>query len=188
MRPSLANAIHVPGVGLFFRLERVLVSTGLGGDGNTRGWPAIIRWADALATTISTQHAHQYIAVIVADKDDRLRLVGQSSGAGVDLSLFVPGETSIPPGSVCGRVFRSGVAALVADVRMDPDYLPFLGTLMRSELAVPIRHDGVVVGVVNLESPLASAFDIADLEDVLARVEEAVGSYPSGWRNLAETA
>jgi GAF domain-containing protein len=188
MRPSSANAIHVPGVGLVHRLERVLVSTGLGGDGNAHGWPAIIRWGDTLATTISTRHAHQYIAVIVDDGTGGLRLAGQSSGAGVDLSLFVPGETSIPLDAVCGRVFRSGVPALIADVSMDPDYLPFLGTLMRSELAIPIRHADVVVGVVNLESPLVSAFDIADLDEILARIEEAVASYPAGWQRLAETA
>jgi putative methionine-R-sulfoxide reductase with GAF domain len=62
---------------------------------------------------------------------------------------------------------------------MDPEYRPFLGGIMRSELAVPIRVGARIIGVVNLESPSISAFDIDDLADVVARIDEALETYPA---------
>jgi putative methionine-R-sulfoxide reductase with GAF domain len=63
---------------------------------------------------------------------------------------------------------------------MDPEYRPFLGAIMRSELAVPIRNGERTIGVVNLESPSFSAFDIDDLADVVARIGEALETFPDG--------
>ena len=145
-------------------------------------WPAVAAWADALASTIASQHAHQYVAVVIRDESaDGLRLAGQRWGAGVDLGVMVSGATRVPlDASICGRVFRTGMAALISDVRMDPNYRPLLGAGMRSELAVPIRIGDRAIGVVNLESPLISAFDIADLADVTTRIGEALGTFPKG--------
>jgi putative methionine-R-sulfoxide reductase with GAF domain len=144
-------------------------------------WTAVGEWADGLASAIASQHAHQYIGIVIRDDEaDDLRLAGQRVGASVDPGTFVSGETHIPlDGSICGRVFRTGVPALVSDVRMDPDYGPFLGTPMRSELAVPIRVGDRIVGVVNLESPLISAFDIVDLDDIGHRIDEAAAGFPT---------
>jgi GAF domain-containing protein len=153
-------------------------------------WAAVSTWADGLVSTIASQHAHQYIGVVIRDTEaDDLRLAGQRIGASLDPGVIVSGETHIPlEGSICGRVFRTGVPALVSDVRMDPDYGPFLGTPMRSELAVPIRIGDRIVGVVNLESPLISAFDIVDLHDVVARIAEAAAGFPTGSGGSPETA
>jgi putative methionine-R-sulfoxide reductase with GAF domain len=153
-------------------------------------WTEVCDWADGLASTIASQHAHQYIGIVIRDDEaDDLRVAGQRVGASVDQDVLVSGETHIPlDGSICGRVFRTGVPALVSDVRMDPDYGPFLGTPMRSELAVPIRVGDRIVGVVNLESPLISAFDIVDLDDIMARIGEAAAGFPTGVRQPPETA
>jgi diguanylate cyclase (GGDEF)-like protein len=62
---------------------------------------------------------------------------------------------------VVGRVFRSGRAALVADVQADPDYLPAHLTVC-SEICVPILDGHAVIGVVNVESE--SRLDRGDLE------------------------
>lgn len=65
---------------------------------------------------------------------------------------------------VLGRVARSGEPALVQDVRQDPD---FLGNAANresaAELAVPIRVEGAIWGVLNLEEPIPGAFDEDDL-------------------------
>ena len=67
----------------------------------------------------------------------------------------------------------TGTPALVNDVRYHPQYMRIPGAVMRSELAVPIVHDGRSIGVINVESPRTGAFEIADLNRVAARAAEA---------------
>ena len=52
---------------------------------------------------------------------------------------------------VCGRVARTGVAALVADVRADPDYLGAMEGI-DSEVCVPLFDRDRIAGVLNIES------------------------------------
>lgn len=66
---------------------------------------------------------------------------------------------------VVGRAVRSGQAQLVRDTRRDPDYVaPYRPR--RSELCVPIQHEGEVWGVINLEDDKPDAFDENDVESV----------------------
>jgi serine phosphatase RsbU (regulator of sigma subunit) len=61
-------------------------------------------------------------------------------------------------GGLVGAAASSGVAVNVPDVRNDSRYIEaFPGT--RSELAVPILSDGLVIGVINLESRTPDAYD-----------------------------
>jgi GAF domain-containing protein len=143
-------------------------------------WIAVSAWADELAAALASRHDRRYIAILIHDAPHGLRLTGQQASGGADRGLAIVGETYLPlEASICGRVFRTGMPALLADVRMDPEYHPFLGAIMRSELAVPIRDRERIIGVVNLESPSFSAFDIDDLADVVARIGEALETFPS---------
>lgn len=63
---------------------------------------------------------------------------------------------------VIGRVIRTGQAALVEDVSKDPDCEAVAKTT-RAELAVPIRREGNVIGVLNLECDQPAAFTQAHL-------------------------
>jgi len=63
---------------------------------------------------------------------------------------------------IVGRVVRTGRSALVEDVQDDPDYEAVLDTT-RSELAVPIKREERVIGVLNLESERPAAFTEDDL-------------------------
>ena len=70
---------------------------------------------------------------------------------------------------IIGRVARTGQVALVPDVTRDADYIPsFLDTA--SELAVPIFHGSLVVGVINIETrnPAQLTSQDRDLLEVLA--------------------
>jgi len=62
---------------------------------------------------------------------------------------------------VIGRVYRTGRGILVEDVHADLDYL-VIAPAVRSEVCVPIVGDGVVIGVVNVESD--DRLDRDDLE------------------------
>ena len=88
----------------------------------------------------------------------------------------------IPPTSgIIGRAFRTGEEILVEDARHDPDYVEAIPGVM-AELAVPVRCNGRVVGVVNVESraPLsaATADDIRGGAAALGRRIEELGGPP----------
>ena len=73
---------------------------------------------------------------------------------------------------ITGWVAQHGTPLLVGDVREDPRYLEFLaGT--RCELAVPIRVEDTVVGVLNLEHPQPYAFDEHDMHLLEAIASQA---------------
>lgn len=137
-------------------------------------------WAEELTAAIEADHQFQQVSVLIHDADaNGLRLVTQRWAGNGDLGLLVPGEWVVPlVGSICGRVFRTGIPALVSDVALDPDYLSFSGGRTKSELAVPIVVEGTAVGVVNIEAPFVSAFGIADLELVRGRIEVAGRTFP----------
>jgi PAS domain S-box-containing protein len=71
---------------------------------------------------------------------------------------------------IVSRAARTGEVANVPDVELDPDYVVAIATTA-SELAVPLRIAGRVIGIINIESPVRSAFTPSD-ERVLASFAE----------------
>ncbi|MBP6721115.1 MAG: histidine kinase, partial [Bacteroidia bacterium] len=71
---------------------------------------------------------------------------------------------SIPIGSgIVGKVAASQQAMVIADTRNEPEYIPSL-LQGRSEIAVPIVHDGRVLGVIDAEHPRRNFFKKAHLD------------------------
>jgi len=69
----------------------------------------------------------------------------------------------IDPGvGVIGRVLRTGEAAFVPDVTADPDYVAGRPDVA-SEIAVPLRAGGALLGVLNIESTAAAPLTADDL-------------------------
>jgi len=64
-------------------------------------------------------------------------------------------------GGITVAVARSGQPIYLPDVRQDPRYLGEIGPI-RSELCVPLKVKGRVLGVLHAESPRAAAFEEAD--------------------------
>lgn len=62
---------------------------------------------------------------------------------------------------VCGAAAERKVTMLVEDVHAFPGHIA-CDAASRSELVVPILRDGVVTGVLDLDSPLPSRFDDED--------------------------
>jgi GAF domain-containing protein len=68
----------------------------------------------------------------------------------------------IPVGKgVCGAAAASLETQLVADVHAFPGHIA-CDAASRSELVVPIVHQGTLFGVLDLDSPLAARFDAGD--------------------------
>ncbi|MFO7571680.1 MAG: diguanylate cyclase [Gaiellaceae bacterium] len=110
-----------------------------------------------------------FVAVFVLEHG-RLWLVSQRGYS------IVPDGLSIEMG-VVGRAVRLRRAQLAVDVRDDPDYMGAIPAVT-SEVAVPLRVDGVVVGVLNVESersfPLDAPRLLQPLSSALAPRAEAL--------------
>lgn len=111
-----------------------------------------------------------------------------------------PGFDTVPLGKgITGRVAVSGKPMLVPDVRKEPDYIA-LDPAVRSELCVPLKAGGRILGVVNVESARENRFSEHDLETLstlagflataLERLRslEAVRESEERFRRLAEAA
>ena len=81
-----------------------------------------------------------------------------------------PACIMIPPGKgVCGTAAQANRAIIVDDVHLFPGHIACDGA-SRSEIVVPVRVNGKVIGVLDIDSPSLSRFDEQDLEglEVLA--------------------
>lgn len=81
---------------------------------------------------------------------------------------------------VTGYVAGTGKLLRIDDVQLDRRYID-LNSKTRSELAVPIEIDSVVVGVLNIESNQAQAFDQKSERYVMGIAKEIGGFLEVGW-------
>jgi diguanylate cyclase (GGDEF)-like protein len=86
-----------------------------------------------------------------------------------------------PTSGIIGRVYRTGAPALIDDVGEAPEYLPAIAGV-RSEICMPLRVAGQVVGVLDAESVTASdaatAAEVERCAALLATRLEEVGAVP----------
>ncbi len=102
----------------------------------------------------------EFIAVILPDAKDPQSLRVHPSQLGYEISIA---EVRIPSDrSVAGWVLKTGEPMLIGDVREAPFYYPGYPDV-RSELCVPIRIGGEIVGALNVESRRPNAFNEDDL-------------------------
>jgi GAF domain-containing protein len=82
----------------------------------------------------------------------------------------------IPVGQgVCGAAAASGETEIVDDVNGDPRYLACFPST-RSEIVVPIAHEGRIVGEIDIDSDRPTAFDEDD-RAFLERVASIIAPY-----------
>ena len=85
-----------------------------------------------------------------------------------------PACIEIPMGrGVCGTAAQTGQTQLVPDVHLFPGHIA-CDSASNSEIVVPLRIDGKVVGVLDLDSPWPGRFTVEDQAGL-----EAVGSIVS---------
>ncbi len=76
---------------------------------------------------------------------------------------------------VCGTAVAAARTQIVADVHAFPGHIA-CDAASRSELVVPLWRDGVVIGVIDLDSPLPERFD----DDDAAGIEQLAAIYVAG--------
>jgi GAF domain-containing protein len=68
---------------------------------------------------------------------------------------------------VCGAAARTGETQLVEDVHAFPGHIA-CDAASRSELVVPVKRDGALIAVIDLDSPLPARFDAEDAKGIEA--------------------
>ena len=71
---------------------------------------------------------------------------------------------------VCGTAAATGETQLVPDVHAFPGHIA-CDAASRSELVVPVKREGAVIAVIDLDSPLLARFDSEDAAGVEAFAE-----------------
>jgi signal transduction histidine kinase/putative methionine-R-sulfoxide reductase with GAF domain len=97
-------------------------------------------------------------AMFLPDETEKTLVVQAAAGA---LSPAAGSRMPIDQG-VIGRAYRTVQTQQVPDVRADPDYVDSHSAL-RSELAVPLRHGGRLLGVLGAGSDRPDAFSADDI-------------------------
>ena len=72
-------------------------------------------------------------------------------------------ELPVDEASITGWVAATGQSLLVPDVSREPRYVKVTGTQTRSEMAVVMKAQDKIVGVINVESDRRNSFDESDL-------------------------
>lgn len=79
-----------------------------------------------------------------------------------------PACTTIPFGKgVCGTAAKRKQSVIVADVHQFPGHIA-CSEVSASEIVVPIMKNGLVLGVIDIDSPLLSRFD----EEICTELEK----------------
>ena len=88
-----------------------------------------------------------------------------------------PACTVIPIGKgVCGTAVKEGRVIVVPNVNEFPGHIA-CSSLSKSEIVLPIRKDGHVVAVLDIDSPVFSRFsdvDVALLESAVTIIEKVI--------------
>ena len=115
-----------------------------------------------IARDIQKAFDYDVISISLVEGDE-LVIKASAPHAWQDLAI-PPLRVKVGGEGVIGWVAGTGEPALVPDVRREPRFINWPeGILTRSELAVPLKVQSGVLGVLNAESARPHAFDEGDL-------------------------
>jgi L-methionine (R)-S-oxide reductase len=120
---------------------------------------------------------YDWVGYYMLDPDDENFLdLGAYSGAATE-------HTRIPVSEgICGAAVATGETLVIDDVRADPRYLA-CSIETKSEIVVPIRMEGGIVGEIDIDSHHPAAFGFADrgfVEEWARLVGEWMAKHPQG--------
>jgi L-methionine (R)-S-oxide reductase len=146
---------------------------------------SILAWLEnATAASTSSLELFQTAADMIHAKLPEYNWVGFYMLDPTDSSMLVLGRfagaatphTRIPvTEGICGAAVAQGETVVVDDVNSDPRYLS-CSIETKSEIVVPIRVHGAIVGEIDIDSHTAAAFRSEDRAFV-ERCAELIGDY-----------
>jgi GAF domain-containing protein len=148
-------------------------------------WRQILEAAEALTDGEPDAIANMAnVAALLFEALPELNWAGFYRNAGGELVLGpFQGRAAcirIPFGKgVCGAAAASLEPQLVVDVEAFPGHIA-CDSASRSELVVPLVHEGELIGVIDLDSPRIGRFDSEDLEGCLELARRLAGRLAAG--------
>jgi len=114
-----------------------------------------------------------YLVSIALIEGDEL-IFRTGAGPRWDDPDFEPIRVKVGEEGITGWVAGTGEPLLVPDVSQEPRYISLADPIeTRSELAVPLKAKGEIVGVLNVESDRLNAFDESDLTVLQSLAQQA---------------
>jgi GAF domain-containing protein/HAMP domain-containing protein len=86
---------------------------------------------------------------------------------------FKPARLKVGREGITGRVAQTGEPLLAPDVSQEPCYVWMQGSRTRSELAVAIKAQGEIIGVLDVQSDRLDAFDATDMAVLQSLADQA---------------
>jgi len=117
-----------------------------------------------VVATFERHMPHLLCSIHLLEADGNGHVVKATSGP--DAHLYVGRKLPIEKGIV-SLAIRNGCTVYVPDVRSDPRYVPW-HKRTRSELVIPLRARGKVIGAFNVESEKGDGFTDEDLQTFTA--------------------
>ena len=121
---------------------------------------------ERVADVMVERFGYAQAAIFIAEGDGMK--LGAQRGYPEDMAAFDPRT------GVVGRAARTGEVQLVQDVWRDPDYVPGDDRVV-SEIAAPMVLDGVLLGVLNIESTATTPLDRID-RDLVATMADKLAT------------
>ena len=145
---ALQNVQHFASAALFADVDQMILSQA---DSQQVIQRVLRRVMDELNTLYRVELSGAQI--FFRRGDDELEVMYSSHPEHIGLVLSIHE-------SVSGRAVKARHTVMLPDVSKDPKYVALLGSTIRSEIAVPITlaADGVIIGVLNVESEELDAF------------------------------
>ncbi|MFO7677854.1 MAG: GAF domain-containing protein [Thermoplasmatota archaeon] len=110
---------------------------------------------------------YSWVGIYIVDGSDLI--LGSWKG------VVATDHTTIPIGfGICGYAAKSGKTEVIGDVSKDNRYLSCFAST-RSEIVVPIKKRGVVVGEIDIDSDIIDAFTDSDIS-FLEKIAEIIST------------
>ena len=131
--------------------------------------PALMQLVQLIRDTFQVYH----VAIGLIEGDEVVYHFGAGKLWDDPAFDFHPGRLKVGCEGLTGWVASSGEPVLAADVSREPRYIWMEGSVTRSELIVPIRSKGEILGVLDLQSDRLNAFDVSDLATMQSLADQA---------------
>jgi diguanylate cyclase (GGDEF)-like protein len=108
---------------------------------------------DAVMGVLETTFGFRYPSVYVWD--------GRALQLGAQRNYRYPIQTVLADQGIIGRIVRTREAVFLSDVRSDPEFLSADPAVV-SEIGIPLLSDGLLLGILNVETDAAHRLDLDD--------------------------
>jgi nitrate/nitrite-specific signal transduction histidine kinase len=124
-----------------------------------------------IVTLIQAAFNYHHVAIGVIEGNELI--FEYAAGSSSDATDFIPTRLEVGGEGISGWAAATGEPLIVPDVSKEDRYFHRPGAQTRSELAVPIKVKGEVIGILNIESAELDAFDESDLRLVQSLANQA---------------